>query len=201
MKNEPVNNVPSRAPSAGSDRSQDRRDTGYTRVKSGDLKRRSVTRAPDMSNPNGRVLNPNVSLGSVPAVKKKERAIPVATVHKEPKVRTITDTKKTSFPFSIVALAVICSILLFYMVVNYVQINEQTAAVSDLKSEIATLSTERNDLTAKLDRKNDLNYIETVAVEQLGMVKIDEITKRYVTIDPGETITPIRDSAAGGSAA
>ena len=66
---------------------------------------------------------------------------------------------------------------------------------------IATLSTERNDLSAKLDRKNDLNYIETVAVEQLGMVKIDEITKRYVTIDPGETITPIRDSFAAGSAA
>ena len=177
------------------------RDAGYTRVKSGDLKRRSVSRTPDMSNPNGRVLNAGVALGSVPAVKKKERAIPVASVHKEPKVRTITDTKKPAFPFSIVALALICSVLLFYMVVNYVQINEQTAAVSDLKSEIATLSSERNDLNTRLDMKNDLAFIESVAVEQLGMVKIDEITKRYVTIDPGESITPVGAATASGSAA
>ena len=46
---------------------RDRRVTGYTRIKSGEHKRRSVTRTPDMSNPNGRVMNPNVSLGSMPA--------------------------------------------------------------------------------------------------------------------------------------
>ncbi len=175
---------------------RDRRVTGYTRIKSGEHKRRSVTRTPDMSNPNGRVMNPNVSLGSVPMKKEKEKAIPVASVHVEPKVRTISDTHKVSFPYSIVFLSLICSILFFYMIFNYVQINEQTSFVSDLKNEIATLSTEKNDLSAKLDLKNDLVYIEKVAREELGMVKIDEITKKYITMDPGDVITPFEARSA-----
>ncbi len=179
--------------------SRDRRVTGYTRVKSGDLKRRSVTRTPDMSNPNARVVNPNFALGSVPALRTREKAIPVAAVHVEPKVRTITDTQRVSFPYSIVVLALTCSVLLFYMIFNYVQINEQTSAVSDLKAEIATLSVEKDDLAAKLDQKNDLVYIEKVAKEQLGMVKIDEITKRYITMDPGDVITPYGGTSAKGS--
>ncbi|MBQ4064775.1 MAG: septum formation initiator family protein [Clostridia bacterium] len=169
---------------------RDRRVTGYTRVKSGELKRRSVARTPDMSNPSGRAVNPRVSLGSLPVVKGKEKVIPVASVRVEPKVHTITDTRKVSFPYSIVFLSLICSILFFYMIFNYVQINEHTAAVSDLKSEIATLAVEKNDLSAKLDQKNDLAYIEKVAREELGMVKIDEITKKYITMDPGDIITP-----------
>ena len=169
---------------------RDRRVTGYTRVKSGELKRRSVARTLDMSNPSGRAVNPRVSLGSLPVVKGKEKVIPVASVRVEPKIHTITDTRKVSFPYSIVFLSLICSILFFYMIFNYVQINEHTAAVSDLKSEIATLAVEKNDLSAKLDQKNDLAYIEKVAREELGMVKIDEITKKYITMDPGDIITP-----------
>lgn len=175
---------------------RDRRVTGYTRIKSGEHKRRAVTRTPDMSNPNGRVMNPNVSLGSVPAKAEKEKAIPVAAVHVEPKVRTITDTHKVSFPYSIVFLSLICSVLFFYMIFNYVQINEHTSAVSDLKNEIATLSVEKNDLNAKLDLKNDLVYIEKVAREELGMVKIDEITKKYITMDPGDVIKPFEAGSA-----
>lgn len=168
---------------------RDRRITGYTRVKSGELKRRTVVRAPDMSRPDAKVVNPQVSIGSVPAAVKREKAIPVATLRAEPTVRTITDTKKEVFPFSIVFLSLICSVLFMYMIFNYVQINEHTSAVSDLKTEIATLRVERDDLTAKLDKKNDLTYIEKIAREELGMVTIDEIIKKYINMDPGDIIT------------
>ena len=178
----------------------DRASRGYSRVKSGDLKRRSVTRTPDMSNPNGRVANPHVALGSLPAapVKKREKVLS-APVYIEPKVRTVTDTRKVAFPYSIVFLSLICSVLFFYMIFNYVQINEHTAAVSDLKNEIATLSTEKNDLSAKLDQKNDLVYIEKVAREDLGMVKIDEITKKYITMNPSDVITPYEASSSSAN--
>jgi cell division protein FtsB len=168
-----------------------RKPSGYSRVKSGDLRRRSVTRTPDMSNPNGRIANPNVAVGSLPAVKEKKKdKLIAAPVYVEPKVRTINDTKKEAFPYSIIFLSLICSVLFFYMIFNYVQINEHTAAVSGLKNEISTLATEKNDLSAKLDQKNDLVTIEKIAREELGMVKIDEITKKYITMDPGDTITP-----------
>ncbi|MBE6636587.1 MAG: septum formation initiator family protein [Ruminococcaceae bacterium] len=170
---------------------RDRRVTGYTRVKSGDLKRRSVTRTPDMSNPNARAMNPNVAIGSVPVSVPQDRkkVIPVAGVRVEPKVRTITNTQKVAFPYSIVFLALICSMLFFYMIFNYVQINEHTATVSDLQAEINTLLVEKDDLNAKLDLKNDLTLIEQIAREELGMVKLDEITKKYITMDHNDEIT------------
>ncbi len=180
--------------------SRDRRVSGYTRVKSGEHKRRSVSRTPDMSNPDAKVLNPNVALGSLPKAAKHEKVIPVASLHIEPKVRTVTEVKKEAFPFSIVFLSLICSFLFMYMIFNYVQINEHTSTVSDLKAEIATLGIEKDDLTAKLDKKNDLTYIEKVAREDLGMVKIDEIIKNYINIDSDDVITSFDKNSKTSSA-
>ncbi len=167
-----------------------KRDNGYSRIKSGDHKRRGATRSPNMSNPTGRAAKADVAVGSLPAVKTqtKKLAVPVAGVRTEPTVITVTDTTKVSFPYSIVFLSLLCSLLFFYMIFNYVQINEHTATVSDLKSEIATLSFEAEDLTAKVDKKVDLTLIEKIAKERLGMVTADEIAKKYITMDPGDTI-------------
>ena len=165
--------------------------SGYTRVKSGDLKRRSVTRSPDMSNPSARAEAARVTLGDLPVkAPTKNKAVPIASVHVEPTVRTVTSTAKVSFPYSVVFLSLICSLMFFYMIFNYVQINEHTSAVSDLKADIATLSFEADELTTKLEQKNDLTLIEQIATERLGMVKIDEITKKYITMDPGDSINP-----------
>ena len=165
----------------------DMRVSGYTRVKSGDLKRRSVTRSPDMSNPSARREAARVTLGGIPVkAPAKNKVIPVASVHVEPTVRTVTATTKVNFPYSVIFLSLICSLMFFYMIFNYVQINEHTSTISD----IATLSFETNELTTKLDQKNDLNLIEQIATEKLGMVKIDEITKKYITMDPGDSINP-----------
>ncbi len=171
--------------------SSDRRVKGYSRIKSGEHKRRGVTRSPNMSNPNARAAKADVALGSIPvSVPAKKMSVPVASVRTEPTVRTVTDTTKVAFPYSVVFLSLLCSLLFFYMIFNYVQINEHTSTVSDLKSEIATLSFEEEDLTAKLDMKNDLTLIEKIAKEKLGMVTVDEVTKKYITMDPGDTINP-----------
>lgn len=170
------------------------KNAGYSRIKSGDHKYRSVTRTPDMSMPTGKVINAGVSLGSVPAPSKPVSSSE-ASLYVEPKIRTISAVKKESFPFSVVFLALICSVMFMYMIFNYVQINERTSTVSDLKSEIATLSVEKSDLTAKLDKKNDLGYIEKVAREEIGMVDKSEVTKKYITMDPGEKITSFGENS------
>ncbi|MBE6581949.1 MAG: hypothetical protein E7648_01630 [Ruminococcaceae bacterium] len=168
-----------------------RNSNGYSRIKNGEHKRRGVTRSPNMSNPNARAAKADVAVGSIPvSVPAKKMAVPVASVRTEPTVRTVTDTTKTAFPYSVVFLSLLCSLLFFYMIFNYVQINEHTSTVSDLKSEIATLSFEAEDLTAKLDIKNDLTVIEKIAKEKLGMVTVDEVAKKYITMDPGDTIDP-----------
>ena len=168
-----------------------RNSNGYSRIKSGEHKRRGVTRSPNMSNPNARAAKPDVTVGYIPvSVPSKKISAPVASVAEEPIVRTVTDTTKVAFPYSVVFLSLLCSLLFFYMIFNYVQINEHTSTVSDLKSEIATLSFEAEDLNAKLDIKNDLTVIEQIAKEKLGMVTVDEVAKKYITMDPGDTIDP-----------
>lgn len=164
----------------------DERVNGYSRIKSGDHKKRNVSRSPDMSNPVSRYASADIVIGGVR--NDRTKAVPIANVRTEPTVRTVAATTKVNFPYSVVFLSLICALLFFYMIFNYVQINERTSSVSDLKADIATLSFEAEELNTKLDRKNDLNLIEEIATEKLGMVKIDEITKKYITMDPGDTI-------------
>ncbi len=183
----PKNRVENKKNIAGNHK--DRRINGYTRIKSGELKRRSVSRAPDMSRPDAKVLNPNISIGSLGHVQAKERSLPVASVRTEPTVRTISDSRREAFPVSIVFLSIICSVLFMYMIFNYVQINESTSNVSELKNEIATLSVEYNDLSAKLEKKNDLSFIEKMAVEEYGMVKLEEISKKYISMDSQDVMS------------
>lgn len=179
--------------------SHDRRVTGYTRVKSGELRRPSgIKDSPICQIPTQSGEPRCLDRLSYNGKARKTAALPA--VRTEPTVRTISDTKKQAFPFSIVFMSLICSVLFMYMIFNYVKINEHTSAVSDLKKEIATLSAEKDDLTAKLDRKNDLTYIEKVAKEQLGMVKIDEIIKKYVTMDPDDVITSFGKNTGTSSA-
>ena len=103
-------------------------------------------------------------------------------------LKTITAGRRESFPLSILVLALICAGLFAYMIYNYVLINEHTNVLADLRAEISTLSTDINDLNAKLDQKNDLTYIERAAREEYGMVSIDEIEKKYITMDFGDII-------------
>ncbi len=183
---EKINNSKDRRVSSA--KNHDRRVTGYTRVKSGEHKRRSVTRTPDMSHPTGRVANPNVAIGAVPAVR---RAVPVASVHIEPTIHTVTSTKKVSFPYAVVFLSVICAMLFAYMILNFVQINEQTSVVADLRSDITALKSEEATLASRLEEKIDLSYIEKLAKEEYGMVKLEDITREYIDIDSGDLVTEL----------
>ena len=161
-----------------------KKKNGYTRVKNADLGRRNVTRAVDMSSPSARRQSASVSLGFVPTTGKSE----LPAVSGEATLHTITSPKHESFPWSIFVLALVCAALFAYMVYNYVIINEHTSVLSDLRSEIATLAVEKNDLSTKLDQKNDMSYIEEVAVQDLGMVSIDEIVKKYIELDFNDVI-------------
>ncbi len=98
-------------------------------------------------------------------------------------VNTVSVDKKASFPFTIILLALICTLLFAYIIYNYVLIYERTSVVADLRAEISTLSSEVNDLNAKLEMKNDLDVIADLAIYDYGMVRVDEIEKRYVSID------------------
>ena len=108
-------------------------------------------------------------------------------------VTDVSVEKTASFPFTVVLLALICTLLFAYIIYNYVRIYERSTVVADLRAEITTLSTELNDLNAKLEMKNDLELISELALYDYGMVRIDEIEKRYVSIDFSDVIIKPQD--------
>jgi len=62
------------------------------------------------------------------------------------------------------------------------QINEFTQDISALQNQLSELKKVEEDLRLDVELKNDLRVIEDAAVNQLGMVKADEVEKHYVVI-------------------
>ena len=117
----------------------------------------------------------------------------VAAVKELPKVRTIKAKKTVPFPTSVVFVSVICTVLFMFMMLTMAQINEFTQDISTLQGRLSELQKQEEDLRLDVEFKNDLRVIESAAVNELGMVKADEVQKQYVIIgneDKIEVIEP-----------
>ncbi len=117
----------------------------------------------------------------------------VAAVKDLPKVRTIKAKKSMPFPTSVVFVSVICTVLFMFMMLTMAQINEFTRDISTLKSELSELVKQEEELKLDVELKNDLRVIEDAAVNQLGMVKSDNVKKQYLIIgneDKIEVVEP-----------
>lgn len=117
----------------------------------------------------------------------------VAAVKELPKVRTIKAKKTVPFPTSVVFVSVICTVLFMFMMLTMAQINEFTQDISTLQGRLSELQKQEEDLRLDVEFKNDLRVIESAAVNELGMVKADEVKKQYVIIgneDKIEVIEP-----------
>ena len=117
----------------------------------------------------------------------------VAAVKELPKVRTIKAKKTVPFPTSVVFVSVICTVLFMFMMLTMAQINEFTQDISALQSELSELQAMEEELKLNVELKNDLRVVENAAVNELGMVKADEVLKQYVVIgneDKIEVVEP-----------
>lgn len=146
-------------------------------------RRRNVSRAPDMSKPRARRAAPAVSLGDL-----KKPATAVKTKVAEPRIHTIPQVERKPFPIAFIFTTLMCSLLFMYMIYNIVRINEYTIDISEMKSRISELTAHQNELTLKLERKNDLVEIERIATQEYGMVKRDKVAKQYVNVVDGDVI-------------
>lgn len=110
-----------------------------------------------------------------------------------PKVRTIKAKKTMPFPTSVVLVSVICTVLFMFMMLTMAQINEFTQDISALQNQLSELRKQEEELRLNVELKNDLRVIEDAAVNELGMVKADEVKKHYVVIgneDKIEVVEP-----------
>lgn len=110
---------------------------------------------------------------------------------KKTKVKTLTvkSGSKKPFPFGLVFILLIFTVLLMMCVSNYVTLNEYTRDVSELRAELDELKTEEKKLNAELERKYDLVELDKYAKEELGLVGAgDVVNKKYIEVGDDEKI-------------
>ena len=99
------------------------------------------------------------------------------------RIETLADTDTKPFPFKIILTVTFCTALVMAVLYAYMRLNEYTNNLSYLSYQLSNLRAETNTLQAELVRREDLLTIEQTASEVLGMVKVDVLTKKYVTIE------------------
>ncbi len=110
-----------------------------------------------------------------------------------PRMHTVDSRIVRRFPYKILFLAIVGTLLFMTIIYNNVQINEKTSEIAELRSELSALEADITEASLKVEKKNDLRVIEARAIE-LGMVKADQLSKKYVTIPSNDQITLIDDS-------
>ena len=110
----------------------------------------------------------------------------------EPKIRTVRASHRPAMPVSILFACAVCTALFMFIIYNSIQLSDQRNVVSELKDQLTEQKIELKDLKVQLEQKNDLLAIERRAKE-LGMVRMDELSKYYVTITPEDKIESLTD--------
>ena len=112
--------------------------------------------------------------------------LPMLSVKQE-RVTTVKTKNARPFPVGAVVIVTICTLLLMFTVLSYVQINEYTIEVASLKGELSELVETRKELELSLEEKNDMVMIEKKASE-LGLVKSDQLDKKHISLDQEDKI-------------
>ena len=128
--------------------------------------------------------------GNAPAARRR-------TVHRDPqvivrekkiKVRTVRAHERRRVPLGLIASVVLCTVLFMVMLWTFVLVNEETVRLEKLEREYRTVSAEEKELTLQLELKNNLREIEEYATQKLGMVQIDQLAKKYISVSSVDKI-------------
>lgn len=96
--------------------------------------------------------------------------------------------KASPFPISFLFYALVVTAMLMFIAYSNSVVNELSYEIGDLKSEISTLKYENDKLDIELEKKYDLEYIEEVAIKELGLVKNTEVVKHYLNMSDGAEV-------------
>ena len=111
----------------------------------------------------------------------------------KPTIKTYKNPSTRPFPTAIVFGSLICTILVMFIVYNYVKLNEYTSEVSTLNNQLAALKQTETDLNNELVKRVDLMEIERIAKDDYGMIKNDHLTKKYITIENEDKTEVVTD--------
>ena len=102
-------------------------------------------------------------------------------------------TRRTPLPMAAMISLLVCTLTVLSVVMGAAMVSRASDEVSALKSEAAQLANTERELSQVLDRKNDLRTIERIAVDELGMIGTDLITKKYISFSGIDVIEAYDD--------
>ncbi len=103
-------------------------------------------------------------------------------------------TQKLSKGVIISAIVIVMIVML--MLFSLAQINEFKSEISALENTKSELQTTIQTLNVSLDSKNDIRMIEETATNDIGMVRSNEVTSKYITVSGGERVEMIETEEA-----
>ncbi len=71
----------------------------------------------------------------------------------------------------------------------YISLNEISAEVNSAKKTLTKLEGETDVLSVQVERKNDIDEIEKIATEQLGMQKLESYQVETVNLIEGDSVS------------
>ena len=95
--------------------------------------------------------------------------------------------KAPYFKYFVMAAGVFATLIC--ILTSYSTVTELTVKSDNMRTELAQLESDANALNAKKEERFNLTYVEQVATQQLGMVKMDKDRVTYVATSNPEKIT------------
>ncbi len=118
-------------------------------------------------------------LGSVPMVKDADKKS-----KRSDWIPTKKSRIKEPMPLATIVFSILCTVLVMFMMINFVKINEYTRDIADMQDHLGKLERQEQELSVELDKKNDLTGID---LEDLGLVKEDSLPKVEIETNNDET--------------
>ena len=108
--------------------------------------------------------------------------------------QTVKSNRHSPMPVSVIIMIAVCTVMFMMMVWSFVRINEYTVDIENLQDRLDSLKSSRSQLSIMLEQKNNLQEIQEYAVNVLGMVKIDQLAKKYITVDKDDMIVVLDEN-------
>ena len=119
-------------------------------------------------------------LGNLPATVKADKKR-----QKNDWIPTKKSRVKEPMPLATIVFSILCTVLVMFMMINFVKINEYTHDIADMQTKLDRLERQEQELTVELEKKNDLSNVD---LEALGLVKEEGLPKVEITSEQDETV-------------
>ena len=139
-----------------------------------------ITKANSLPRSNGRVSAPDVTM-------------PMQSVN-----AAIAEKKHSKLPLGTILMLALCATILMLLIYIGMNINNMTHEIACMNEKAAELKSTQNTLIMQLDEKNDLALIESIATNELGMVRKNALDHKYVSLS-GEDSAVAYDAEGGAN--